>query len=133
VLTFRAADGYALEDFHVYVNGTEQTVTLNGEGLYELVLGYLSGDVSITVEGVRLSGSVGIIGAPRADDALKAVKADGGLYVFGLKPGIEFRIYNVSGVLVYQGKASDTEQFVAIRERGFYIIVSEGSNVKVVL
>jgi M6 family metalloprotease-like protein len=128
-LTFQAAEGYSLDDLQVYANGAGQTLTTNAEGVYALVLGYLNEDIAISIEGVKQSTSVGII-AP-SQTSLKVVKADGGLYVYGLTPGLEFRIYNVSGILVYKGKATATEQFVALSERGFYLIISEGTNAKV--
>ncbi|MDR0748609.1 MAG: choice-of-anchor J domain-containing protein [Tannerellaceae bacterium] len=131
-LTFQAAEGYSIAAMRVYANGVEQTLTNNGEGLYELALGYLSGDVSITVDGIEEDGSVGIMASP-GNGALSVVKADGGLYVYGLTPGAALRIYNVSGILVYQGKAADTKQFIPLRDRGFYIIVSDGSSVKAAL
>ncbi|MDR1624133.1 MAG: choice-of-anchor J domain-containing protein [Tannerellaceae bacterium] len=131
-LTFQAAEGYSIAGIHVYANGVEQTLEVNGEGLYELALGYLSGDITITVDGIAESGSVGIMASPE-NGVLSVVKADGGLHVYGLKPGTEFRIYNVSGILVYQGKAIETEQFIPLRDRGFYIIVSNGSSVKAAL
>jgi M6 family metalloprotease-like protein len=130
-LIFQAAEGYSIVNMHVYANGTEWTLTINKEGLHELALGHLSKDVTITVDGIEQA-PVGNMDSPE-NGALRAVKADGGLYVYGLKPGTEFRIYNVSGLLVYQGKAIETEQFIALRDRGFYIIVSNGSSLKVVL
>jgi hypothetical protein len=131
-ITFQAAEGYSIAGLHVYANGAEKALTANGEGVYELALGYLSANVAITVDGIERSGSVGIMASPE-NGALRVVKADGGLQVYGLKPGIEFRIYSVSGLLVYQGKAIETEQFIPLRDRGFYIIVSDGSSVKAAL
>jgi M6 family metalloprotease-like protein len=131
-LTFQAAAGYSIENMRVYTNGTERTLAAsNNEGVYELALGYLGGNVTITVDGIE-QGSVGNMALPE-NGALKVVKADGGLYVYGLKPGTEFRIYNVSGLLIYHGKATETEQFVPLRDRGFYIISSNGSSVKAAL
>jgi hypothetical protein len=130
-LTFQAAEGYSLDELHVYANGAEQTLTGGNAGAYELVLGYLNSNVTITVEGVKQS-SPGVGVARPSDLSLKAVKADGGLYVYGLTPGLEFRIYNVAGALVYKGKATSTEQFVPISGRGFHVLVSGGVSVKVV-
>ncbi|MDR1203716.1 MAG: M6 family metalloprotease domain-containing protein [Tannerellaceae bacterium] len=132
MLNFRAAEGYSIADMHVYANGIEQTLTINSEGISELVFGYLKEDITITVEGIEQSGSVGIMTSPD-NGILRALKADGGLHVYGLKPSIELRIYNVSGILVYRGKAIDTELFITLHERGFYIIIADGSSVKVVL
>jgi hypothetical protein len=129
-ITFAALEGYLLDGMNVYANGTVQSLTLNN-GLYVLSLGYLSEDVSITVDGVRKIDDVGALSPSGAD--LKAMKVDGGLYVYGLKPGADFRVYNISGTLVYQGKAVATEQFVTLHERGFYIVVSEGVSVKIAL
>jgi M6 family metalloprotease-like protein len=129
-LTFQAIEGYTIENMRVYANGTERMLRINGEGLYEHALGYLVQDVAITVEGIEQA-PVGILDSPE-NGALRAVRADGGLYVYGLTPGTEFRIHNVSGLLIYQGKAIETKQFIALREHGFYIIVSNGSSVKAV-
>ena len=130
-LTFRAAEGYSLDELTVYVNGSAQTLSAGSDGTWELVLGYLSGNVSITVDGVQQSGGVGIA-APTAS-SLKVQKADGGLYVYGLKPGAEFRIYNVSGALVYRSRATSVEEFAPLSGRGFYILVTEGSSLKLAL
>ncbi|MDR3142346.1 MAG: choice-of-anchor J domain-containing protein [Tannerellaceae bacterium] len=131
-LTFQAAEGYSIAGMRVYANGAEQPLTIRSEGLYELALGYLGGDIAITVDGIEQSGSVGIMASPE-NGVLSVVKANGGLYVYGLKPGTAFRIYSISGRLVYQGKAVETEQFVPLRDRGFHIIVSGGSSVKAAL
>jgi M6 family metalloprotease-like protein len=131
-ITFQAAEGYSIENMRAYANGTEQTLAAtNSGGVYELALGYLSGNVAIMVDGIE-QGSVGNMALPE-NGALRVVKADGGLHVYGLKPGTEFRIYSVSGLLIYQGKAIETEQFIPLRDRGFYIISSDGSSVKAAL
>jgi M6 family metalloprotease-like protein len=131
-LTFQCADGYSAEGLHVYANGAAQTLTTNGNGSFELTLGYLAEDIVLTVKGVEKTGYVGIMD-PSGSGALRAVRGDGGLYVYGLKPGATFHIYNVSGLLCYQGKAIEAEQFIPLREHGFYIIVSDGSSIKATL
>ena len=128
-ITFRAAEGYSLDELTVYVNGAARTLSAGSDGVWVLELGYLSGHVGITIKGQ--SSPVGLA-APQSA-VLKAQKADGGLYVSGLKPGAEFRIYHVSGSLVYRSKAVATEEFVSLPERGFYIIVAEGSSLKLAL
>jgi hypothetical protein len=63
---------------------------------------------------------------------LYAVSTSGGLQLYRLVPGEWFSIYNVVGQLQFTGKAMANEQFVPLRERGVYIVVSGKQRVKVV-
>jgi hypothetical protein len=64
--------------------------------------------------------------------SLRAVSANGGLQVRGLVAGETFAVYNMSGQLIYNAKATTSEQFVPLNVRGIYIVVSGNRRVKTV-
>jgi len=65
---------------------------------------------------------------------LKAYTKDGMLYVSGLPESATLCVYNVMGVLIYQGIASDVETqcIASLPGRGVYIITDGKKMVKVV-
>ncbi|MDR3217474.1 MAG: hypothetical protein LBU22_00585, partial [Dysgonamonadaceae bacterium] len=65
-------------------------------------------------------------------NGLKASTVPGGLLITGLVQGESFRTYNLQGQLIYQGKATATEERVPLRERGVYIVTAGNGTVKAV-
>ena len=65
-----------------------------------------------------------------ASATLYAAASSDGLRLFGLVPGEAFRIYNVSGQLLFRGKATAVEAFVPLREHGVYVVTSGNRSVK---
>jgi hypothetical protein len=65
---------------------------------------------------------------------LRAYTQDGVLHVSGLPAGGEWRIYNVTGTLIYQGVASDVETqcIASLPSRGVYIVTDGKKTIKVV-
>jgi len=57
---------------------------------------------------------------------------NGVLYVTGLTPGEQWRVYNMTGVLIYTGIAVEPHGRASLPERGIYIIISNGKTVKTV-
>jgi hypothetical protein len=95
--------------------------SLNARAAYALL------DVSV--------GSTSIEPAPTihsSSNGLKATSVPGGLLITGLVQGELFRTYNLQGQLIYQGKATATEKYVPLRERGVYIITAGNKAVKAV-
>ena len=64
---------------------------------------------------------------------LKAWIQNGELQVSGLTQGKQWRIYHISGTLVYQGIALDEKASIRIETRGYHIIVSEGKTIRIML
>ncbi|MDR1368862.1 MAG: hypothetical protein LBJ72_01860 [Dysgonamonadaceae bacterium] len=48
-----------------------------------------------------------------------------------MTPGKTFAVYNVSGQLIYSGRATAQEQRVPLNVRGIYIVASGNQRVKV--
>jgi hypothetical protein len=63
---------------------------------------------------------------------LKAISGNGVLLLTGLIQGEHFRIYNLQGQPVYQGKATATEERVPLHERGVFIVTAGNRVTKVV-
>ena len=63
---------------------------------------------------------------------LRAYVQNGVLHVTGLTPGEQWRVYNMTGVLIYTGIAVETHGRASLPERGIYIIISNGKIVKTV-
>jgi hypothetical protein len=97
------------------------TLTVSGEGVTETVT------ITYTVTATGIAD----VETWRAT-SLHATSTNGGLQVFGLVPGEVFSIYNLSGQLVYKGKAATPEQFVPLNVRGIYIVVAGERRVKAV-
>ncbi|MDR3250700.1 MAG: DUF6383 domain-containing protein, partial [Tannerella sp.] len=67
-----------------------------------------------------------------AAGALTVTPTDGGLLVRGIVIGEQLSVYNLRGQLLYNVKATSTEQRIDLRERGIYVIVSGENSVKAV-
>ena len=67
-----------------------------------------------------------------AGNSLKARTQNGELFIKGLTIGKPWKVYNISSSLVYSGVASGSEENVSLPAKGVYIVVSEGSAIKVV-
>jgi hypothetical protein len=63
---------------------------------------------------------------------LYATATASGLYISGLIPGETFSVYNLRGQLFYKGKATASEQYVNLRDRGVYIITNGNKTVKAI-
>ncbi|MDR2041676.1 MAG: hypothetical protein LBP98_05095 [Tannerella sp.] len=67
-----------------------------------------------------------------SSDGLKTTPVPGALLITGLVQGEHFRIYNVQGQLIRQGKATATQERVPLHERGVYIVTAGNRVVKAV-
>jgi hypothetical protein len=63
---------------------------------------------------------------------LQAIATASGLYISGLIPGETFSVYNLLGQLSYKGKATVSEQYINLRNRGIYIITNGNKTVKAI-
>jgi hypothetical protein len=106
---------YGLVNFVGAGTATITVITLDGDYIAECVV-TVSPDTGI--EDVSPSAT------------LYAVPIGDGLQVHGLVPGEVFSIYNISGQLLFSGKATANEQFVSLRERGVYIVTTGNRSVK---
>jgi hypothetical protein len=61
---------------------------------------------------------------------LKAWTQNGRLHVSGLAVGQVWRVYNISGSLVYHSMAESDEANIALPVRGIYIVQSANAVVK---
>jgi hypothetical protein len=69
------------------------------------------------------------------ENVLKGYVLNGMLYVSGLTEGQPWYVYNLNGVLIYQGFATgSTEKWYAtsLLGRGVYVVVSGNKSIKVV-
>jgi hypothetical protein len=64
---------------------------------------------------------------------LRAWTQNNMLYVSGLAEGKPWRVYSVSGTLVYQATANSNREDIVLPEQGVYIIQSEDRTLKVVV
>ena len=64
--------------------------------------------------------------------SLKAWTQDGKLHVTGVTAGNVFQVYNLTGVLIYQGTVTDSQAEVVLPSRGMFLITSGGKALKVV-
>ena len=62
---------------------------------------------------------------------LQAWFQNGVLYISGLTKGAVLAVYNISGVLLYQGVAGSETEEIPLAVQGVYIILSDGKTVKV--
>ena len=79
----------------------------------------------------RLSGYVFIVETDNYP-SLGAYAQNGVLYVSGLQPGAQWSVYHLPGVLIHRNIATDNKAEIRLPERGYYIILSADSAVKVV-
>ena len=94
-------------------------------------------DAHTTSSNKDLSGTTGIAPVETLHaTSLHAWVENGTLYVSGLTAGKQWSIYNVAGILMYQGIAAtsnvETLHATSLPGRGVYIVQSEGKAVKVV-
>jgi len=68
---------------------------------------------------------------PQRSSTLKASIQNGRLHVSGLTVGEVWTVYNVSGVIVSQNRATAEEAVINLPSKGIYIIVSAGKSIKV--
>jgi hypothetical protein len=108
---------YGLVNFVGPGTATITVITLDGDYIAECV--------------VTVSSATGIEDvSPSA--TLYAVPSSDGLQVCGLVPDEVFSIYNISGQLLFSGKATAAEQLVLLRERGVYIVTTGNRSVRAV-
>ena len=74
--------------------------------------------------------STDIISQPSS--TLKASFQSGYMYISGLTVGDLWAVYNLSGAIVYQSRATAEEAVINLQEKGLFIIVSAGQSVKAV-
>ena len=95
------------------------TLTADGEGLTPV-------SVVITYT-VTPTGNDGVRAA-----SLKAYAQNGTLNISGLTPGDSLRIYDMLGILVYQGIAADTTVKIPLPTRGIYLVTNGKTVLKIV-
>ena len=101
------------------------TLTVSGEGLTETVAVTVTHVVTPTgIEPVVETQGIASL------QVIQAISVDGGLQVRGLTPGETFAVYNMSGRLIYNAKATAPEQLVPLDVRGIYVVVSGNRRVK---
>jgi hypothetical protein len=65
-------------------------------------------------------------------NGLKAYVQNGTLYVNGLTPGQSWKVYTITGTLIYQGIAGDIKAEIFMQQRGIYIVATGKITAKVV-
>ena len=75
-------------------------------------------------------GITGTDNIQQSSSTLKASTQDGRLHVSGLTVGDLWTVYNLSGAIVYQNRATAEEAVINLPAKGLYIIVSAGQSVK---
>ena len=126
-LTVTPNDGYQLASITVYdYNDSTIVVPLTRAGnTYTFTMP--AHHIRITAVFKSTSVSVDEVSA----GGLKAYVQNDVLYVRGLTPGTTYRVYNVLGVLIYQGVAAgdaETRHAISLPHRGVYV-VTDGNNV----
>jgi hypothetical protein len=76
-----------------------------------------------------VSSPIGLEDVPQAK-TLKAWTQNGRLHVSGLAVGQVWRVYNISGSLVYHSMADSNEANIVLSVRGIYIVQSANAVVK---
>lgn len=94
-------------------------VTVTGEGISEYV--------NISYHSEKTGIPETIVG----NATLWAVQTDAGLLIKGLIPGETFSIITMQGRVIYRGQAVTSEQAVAVKQRGVYIIVCGNRSAKI--
>ena len=121
-------EGYELESITIYdYNNSAVTIPLNCSG-YTCTFTMPAHHISIVV--VFRPVTTGIVGAGHALP-LRAWTVNGVLYVSGIADGAMLRVYNIFGVLLYQGLAQEGKAEVALPGHGIYIIADGKAVVKV--
>jgi len=90
---------------------------------------YFAGEVSVSMA-IITDGSTGIEDIQAIP--LKGYVQGGRLYVSGLTEGKQWRVYSISGMLLYRGIAVGDEENISLSAQGMFIIQSETRMVKVV-
>jgi len=106
--------------FYVVVTNTSNSAT-----------GKKTATMTSYVATVTVKNATGIENISQAT-GLKAWVANGTLHVSGLTAGKQWSVYNVAGILIYQGIATGDEATQSIPTRGIYIVQSEKHTLKVV-
>jgi hypothetical protein len=129
MLTLTPDAGFELASILVYRYGTATPVPLTGSGpAYSFVMP--AGHVSIAVT-FRATGT-GVEDVQAAQ--LKAYVEHGALYVSGLPVGADWKVYNILGSLIYQGKTLTGFQTLSglpLPGRGVYIVTDGKTVLKV--
>jgi hypothetical protein len=115
--------------------GGESDITLTPNA--NLAAGTYTATLTVIAEGltetVTITYTVTPTGIENVQSAkLQAISTGGGLQVRGLVQGEVLSIYNLSGQLVYNGKATASEQLVPLQVRGIYIVVAGERRVKAI-
>jgi hypothetical protein len=138
------AGGYGNEMHMLMVLAKQAGLPNAASGLawvdHEVANGAMIGSLNARAAYALLDGSPGSDGTSIGPDpvvhssanGLKAISGNGVLLITGLVQGEHFRIYNLQGQPVYQGKATATEERVPLRERGVYIVTAGDRVVKAV-
>ncbi|MDR2534376.1 MAG: leucine-rich repeat protein [Tannerellaceae bacterium] len=122
-----------------WTSSLNAVATVSSSGLVTCVA---IGTASITAtanDGSGVSASIIVtvtpqMGAEAADNvALVVLPLNGGLQITGLTSGEELSIYDVSGQLLYKGKAAGGELYVSLSARGSVIVAAGKRVVKAVV
>jgi hypothetical protein len=129
-LTLTPDAGYELESIYVYdYNGN--LITLSGTGLTRTFT-MPANHIRIVVVFRSTTTGIDVVGANNYSP-LQAWTANGTLYISGLTAGEAFSVYNITGVLLYQGVATADKAEIPLSGRGVYIIRSGDKTIKVVM
>ena len=115
--------------------GAETDITLIP--VAALTAGTYKATLTVSADGITsVSVDITYTVTPTANDALQAttLKAwtqNGLLHVSGLTAGKQWRVYSISGTLVYTDKATADKATAPLPVRGIYIVVSERQSIKV--
>ena len=122
-------DGYDLEAIHAYnMYNRSIEIPLTGTGLTR-TFKMPAHHVTI-VAAFRDPRGVGIE-ETQFITSLQANAQSGTLYVSGLTAGQQWKVYNITGTLVYQGIAGDEKAQITLPGRGIYIVTDGKKTIKV--
>jgi hypothetical protein len=126
-LTITPDEGYELESITVTdLNNAAVIIPLNGSGNTRTFI-MPSHHVAI----VAVFKPTGANNVEEIHTGLKAYTQNSTLYISGLTAGNTYSVYNILGTLVYQSVANADKAEIALPGRGIYVIVSNGSVIKI--
>jgi hypothetical protein len=125
-LAITVTPGVNLPVPEVYINGVKTDITKVNTTLYYSTIVVGEQDLIVEIRGFNGTGV-----AETAGGVLRTIPTSDGFMVTGLVAGEVFSVYNLQGQLVYQGRATASEEAVYLRNKGVYIVVAGAERVKV--
>ncbi|GAB6393955.1 MAG: Ig-like domain-containing protein [Bacteroidales bacterium] len=124
-LAITVTSGVNLPVPEVYINGVKTEITKVNTTLYYSTIVVGQQDLIVEIRGFNGTGV-----AETAGGVLRTIPTSDGFTVTGLVAGEVFSVYNLQGQLVYQGRATASEEAVYLRNKGVYIVVAGAERVK---